>query len=159
MTCHIPFIHKCGADKCAKNKTVCQKYLEYEKALSSSFVNFISKSIYLSKNNKDATSKLANDFKFFKSKISVCLGKNSLDVTEDTCNKSRFCLKIQITPKFFKGISLPNENCPCAGKYSFQCDSSHCATNQNMCAFFKANLKNCLPLVTKRCNNQISRKE
>jgi hypothetical protein len=64
-------------------------------------------------------------------------------------------LKIKLKSKNSKIKSIPKKNCPCAGKHSFQCGNTYCATNQSMCTFFKTNLKTSSHLITKRCYNHI----
>lgn len=145
-----PYIFKCGADKCAKNQTECRKYLNYEKTFSSHILGFILKSSYLSEKNKEESKKLANDFIFFKSKINVCPKINAFDVSKGICIRNRFCFKIRFKSNLYKINNLPKESCLCTGKYSFQCDNTLCATNKNMCDFFKANQS--LNLITQRCD-------
>jgi len=126
--CQGIFIHKCGTDLCAKNKTDCFEYIQK---------NLNSKQL-LGKQAKINNLKEKNKMALFKKNIKQCDYKFRVD---DFCLSVKHCTETKISPTslgykkiFFKVI------CKCPSKQSYRC-GKYCTTDSTACNYYKSNVK------------------
>jgi hypothetical protein len=154
-SCQKPFIYKCGHDKCARNETQCERFLDYEKFADSNVVKSLSKLSLLSEHSKKACAELVYEIESFKHRINICSFKAEALDPNDACIRGKSCYKISKTNNLlFGGIqNVKKVNCPCKGSHKFECNAKYCTVNEHVCKLLHKNqfknkkailkLKNC----------------
>ena len=137
--CYLyPYIHKCGTDKCAKNKTDCDDYIIIRKY----FKRFISKSNFAIPIDlsimSEMMAKRKNKFKKFETHIKECPETLSnfkyVFQTKDICMRRKKCYK---SSNRSNGVAHSQAyikiNCPCDGRQSYECEKDFCTPNKLVC--------------------------
>jgi hypothetical protein len=132
-----PYIHKCGPDKCAKNKTDCDDFITIRKYLRS----FIFKSnigMPIDVIGLEMMAKRINNFKKFETKIKECPKTLSnfkyVFQTKDICMRRKKCYK---SSNRLNGVTHPQAyikiDCPCDGRHIYECEKDFCTPNKLVC--------------------------
>lgn len=139
--CEYPeFNHQCGKDYCARNKDKCQLFL---------------KICYVARmNNLRSIDSQIKKYLTFRNKINSCELEPELK-SFDVCLNGVDCLKQKRLPNLT--YIIKQVDCPCRGKYSYQCGKKFCSTQKIDCEKFlvskRLSVKNFTEKRLKTCGN------
>jgi len=129
-----PYIYKCGPDKCAKNKAICDDLTTIRRYLSSTiFKSNMAMPMHM---NVEILMKRKLNFQKFETKIKECTKQKVYYAFQmkDICMRRKKCYTTshRLDGKIRKQAYIKTD-CPCDGKHSYECEKDFCTPNVLVC--------------------------
>lgn len=131
----MPYIQKCGQNKCAKNEEACEEYTLTSRYFNSRLLKTNYQMFSFPFKYQESLQNSERNFKKFDKGIKNCPIKElSTDWRSDyVCMRRKKCyMLLNFKSSKSKQIHIKTE-CPCDGRYKYKCGKDYCTANKSVC--------------------------